>query len=426
VGGLEGAARYSLSRRQFVARALTIGATGVGAAMISPFLTTYEALATPAAPSSSRPRAWVVNADSPSIEATFERPSTIARGTVSVPLFNVKAYPYSARGDGTADDGPAIQAAINDAASLGRGIVYLPPGNYLLGDLQEQTGVRYYLLDYYSGVYLVGAGLHLTLLIARGGLPDQTRIISAHSADRRSLVSDGLFQDFSVQGNAPSQPDADSMVGISNVNTDGIHHVRVRVASIKGTPQGEGTCYDSYDSMRHSYRDCQAVQDGIGSLTGSGFGSTQSMGVSYERCQAMSSGLWMGFSTFKSSQIEYWDCHGALNNQRGLNCEQSGNVRYVNCQAGGRGTGNHGDGIYVFQSHEVQVADCVSTGNDQSGLVNNGSTNLRLIRGQYAENSGSGLTFMSEGDWAATSLEETPAISANVQGSIAVSGRPVS
>ena len=371
------------------------------------------------------PRAWIINADSPAIEATFQRPSIIGRGTISVPMFNVKEFPYFAKGDGLTDDAPAIQAAIDDAAAAGRGIVYLPPGTYLLSDLKQQGWVRCYLLDYYSGVSLVGAGRHLTVLLARPGLPNETRIISGHSADRQTLVSNVLFQDLSVEGNAPQQPDVLTMVGISNVNTDSVHHVRVRVASVKSTAQGEGTAFDSYDSMRHTYRDCQAEQDGMGSSSGSGFSATKSTTVSYQRCQANGSGLWMGFTTFLSSQIEYQDCDGALNNQRGLNCESSEKVRYVNCRAGGVGIGNRGDGVYIFRSHDVHVTDCVSIGN-QNGLVNNGSSNLRVIRGNYAGNTGSGLAFVSDSDWTASALEENPSISGNGQGAIAVSGQIVS
>lgn len=45
------------------------------------------------------------------------------------PLFNVKDTVYGATGDGTTDDGPAIQAAITAAAVAG-GIVFFPAGTY--------------------------------------------------------------------------------------------------------------------------------------------------------------------------------------------------------------------------------------------------------------------------------------------------------
>jgi nitrous oxidase accessory protein NosD len=129
----------------------------------------------------------------------------------------------------------------------------------------------------------------------------------------------------------------------------------------------------------------------------------------------------MGFTTYLSSNIEYRDCSGFSNRQRGLNCENSEAVRYLNCRAGGRTTGNRGDGIYLYRSLDVQVIDCRSEGN-QSGLVNNGST-VRVVRGRYTENAKAGMAFSADADWANSSLEESPAISGNGRSPIVVSGR---
>src|SRR3954467_8289074 len=46
------------------------------------------------------------------------------------PVFNVKAAPFNARGDGVADDTVAIAAA--NAAANGAGVVYFPSGTYLV------------------------------------------------------------------------------------------------------------------------------------------------------------------------------------------------------------------------------------------------------------------------------------------------------
>lgn len=44
--------------------------------------------------------------------------------------YNIKDQPYGAAGDGTVDDTPAFQAALDDAYSAGGGTVLIPPGSY--------------------------------------------------------------------------------------------------------------------------------------------------------------------------------------------------------------------------------------------------------------------------------------------------------
>src|SRR2546426_593619 len=78
--------------------------------------------------------------------------------------------------------------------------------------------------------------------------------------DGSSRVSGALFKNFTLDGAADLQPDAQSMVGISNVWTDRISLLGVRVSRVKGTGAAEGVCFDSYYSTNHAYRDCEAQQ----------------------------------------------------------------------------------------------------------------------------------------------------------------------
>lgn len=56
--------------------------------------------------------------------------------------FNVRQDPYRAAGDGKADDTPAFQRAIDDAAALGGGVVFAPTGTYRFdGVLKLKSGV---------------------------------------------------------------------------------------------------------------------------------------------------------------------------------------------------------------------------------------------------------------------------------------------
>ncbi len=55
---------------------------------------------------------------------------TQAKLNFQLGYLNAQNPPYGAQGDGAADDTGAIQAALNDAAAKGGGIVFLPRGNY--------------------------------------------------------------------------------------------------------------------------------------------------------------------------------------------------------------------------------------------------------------------------------------------------------
>lgn len=71
-------------------------------------------------------------------------------------VYNVKAPAYGAVGNDTADDQPAIQAAIDDAGAAGGGIVFIPKGTYRLTSLEIASLAH--LWNPYSNVSIVGIG----------------------------------------------------------------------------------------------------------------------------------------------------------------------------------------------------------------------------------------------------------------------------
>jgi hypothetical protein len=70
-------------------------------------------------------------------------------GSVKNLFTNVKDPVYGAAGNGVADDTVAIQAAINAAQSAGGGIVYFPPGTYLISSTLTVSA---------DNIQIVGAG----------------------------------------------------------------------------------------------------------------------------------------------------------------------------------------------------------------------------------------------------------------------------
>ncbi|MDG0813789.1 discoidin domain-containing protein [Cohnella rhizosphaerae] len=82
-------------------------------------------------------------------------------------LINVKDAPYNAKGNGVADDGPAIQSALTAAGIAGGGTVFLPPGSYKVsGSLQVPTGVE---LTGSHGYVHAHNNLDTTVLLAYSG-----------------------------------------------------------------------------------------------------------------------------------------------------------------------------------------------------------------------------------------------------------------
>lgn len=69
-------------------------------------------------------------------------------------IYNVKASGYNAKGDGTTDDTSAIQSAINDVETNGGGIVYFPPGTYIITSPLEIT----------SKIHLIGSGMSVSFI----------------------------------------------------------------------------------------------------------------------------------------------------------------------------------------------------------------------------------------------------------------------
>jgi hypothetical protein len=83
-------------------------------------------------------------------------------------VFNVKHPRFGAAGDGLNDDTAAIQATIDAVeASTSSGIVYFPPGNYLISDPLVIKGISLSLDGTHRGaIALVGAGRGLSKIIA--------------------------------------------------------------------------------------------------------------------------------------------------------------------------------------------------------------------------------------------------------------------
>lgn len=133
----------------------------------------------------------------------------------TIPLFNVRAYPYLATGDFTTLDTAALQGALDDCRDAGGGIVMVPPGGYLVN-----LGTHPVDSDYHPGL-VIGPNTHLWLAPgAEIGLADDQIYGTTASAvimnyglggsDAGIVVSGGG----TIDGNGANQGVVDSTDGI--------------------------------------------------------------------------------------------------------------------------------------------------------------------------------------------------------------------
>lgn len=100
--------------------------------------------------------------------------------------YDVKSF--GAAGNGSTDDTSAIQAAIDACQAAGGGVVYFPPGTYVLN-----TGLT---LASYTNVWLVGAGWNVTSLAAGA---DSITLISMTGTTKRCAVQSMWVGSFSAR-----------------------------------------------------------------------------------------------------------------------------------------------------------------------------------------------------------------------------------
>ena len=120
-------------------------------------------------------------------------------------VYNVKAPPFSALGDGASDDLVAINAAIEACAAAGGGTVYFPPGTYVVG-----VGPTAWIVAR-SNVTLqgVGAASRIQVKDDAGNYP---AVVSPAPHD--AFVSGFTMRDLAVDQNAAGNTTSDIQSGM--------------------------------------------------------------------------------------------------------------------------------------------------------------------------------------------------------------------
>lgn len=112
-------------------------------------------------------------------------------------------HAFGAKGDGVADDGPAIQRAIDAAAKAGGGIVTLDPGTYLLRYRPSDDGDGGSALTLRSGVTIQGTDRERCILKLAGGQygpGSYGRIIAS-----KGEIARAALRSFTIDGSRQAQ-----------------------------------------------------------------------------------------------------------------------------------------------------------------------------------------------------------------------------
>lgn len=149
-------------------------------------------------------------------------------------VYNVKAQPYNATGDGTNDDTTAIQAAIDAAEAAGGGIVFFPNGVYSLSSQLTIT----------KPIQLKGVGM---------GTDDSDRIAAGVDAVTVLRITAGFSDANVLQFRSATAANFLTGCGIFDIQID------IRLANPVIGVQWSGVCYSQVDRV--------LIHGGLGSST---------------------------------------------------------------------------------------------------------------------------------------------------------------
>jgi len=294
--------------------------------------------------------------------------------TAGIETYDVKTY--GALGDGTTDDTSAIQAALNTAAGAGGGVVFLPTGTYITGNLA---------IDSY--VTLAGTG-YGSVLSAKTGT---TAVLSmAHTA---TTVQTGV-RDLKINCNYRT-----SCYGIkydANGSTSAARHQFNNVMVINAGADaywfdnGIGETYltncRAFNALGHGFNvkigmtDSHFVNCMAGACAGNGFEIAGNDDF-FTACKA----YWSGFNSqastwnttsigFHLSSVSYDQLLGCMAEQSALhgfdinNCSQ---VTLVGCDATSNSAGTTG-GV-GFNTNTVTHSSITGCAGSNNGFLSPGS-----------------------------------------------------
>lgn len=293
-------------------------------------------------------------------------------------VFDVKQY--GALGDGATNDLAAINAAASAANAAGGGIVFFPPGTYVVSNVIT-TFVTVQFLGSGSGVSTIRTSISTNVF---GGTTLPTRV----SGLRFTTAAASHTHWVSASAGAGNTVFEDCVFDNATANTTGFGVFRnfsssthVYSRCTMGFATSSDRCFVvTGDGAKTVIRDCTIQQnfaDGFLALVG---GTSVVASISMERCV-----------------IDYSQ-NGGQNN-RGIWCDNLSSVVVRGCRAMSDPGGAQSENIFAF----VDGANCffAESENDWSELYANLTPALAATKGPYAAfNSAGAPAYAQRGTWA--------------------------
>ena len=289
------------------------------------------------------------------------------------------------------DNRAAIQLALTDSKTAGRGCVYAPAGSYgVSGTATCPTDNTIpCALAIAGGTMLMGDGPYASEIYLLAGATDQCNILmnwygSAIGGNDQHIT----IRDLSVNGNSINQTAANRHEGLwfSHMRDLTVSHVNVRNIYSQGAGVAkESHCIVAYQSTDVFYEDCVAYRDDGGN-TASGIGAGDCEAVRIVGCVSHDLNLGWGITTYDCSGLSVTGCNVYLCGE-GLFCEICTDVTLEGVTVGGTApfqavaypwtaaqalgcTANSGvGGISLRGCVNVRASDCTSSNNSGTGNV---------------------------------------------------------
>ena len=254
--------------------------------------------------------------------------------------YDVKTYPFNAKGNGTTDDRAAIQRALDSCGANNGGIVYAPHGTYII-DTTNHPNISGYSpvgLVIKSNTTLCGAGINSTIFKRVASTRRQDILLRNYNCLYNGKGDSNIvIRDMTFDGNASSNSGADTcQKGIYLDNCYNVTIENVWVKNIYGVSSG-GVGESFTVSLQHC-RDAKIINSiSQGNTTSStGFALNSCTDVQLINCKGFDFAIGAGgFTQWNCKNISYYGCW-AWNNvyYSGFNNEESDNTVYTNCVAG--------------------------------------------------------------------------------------------